>query len=194
SLPSSIQDEGNRSAYFSYILFVDLLKQMPQIKQAKEIMLNKCKDYYRRDKSELEKIELFRNTYTSVTAVSWYTRDSFVYRLVNQAFRTEDVALWYLFRFFIIDLCTQLENIYKEQIFESHLTLYCGQAHMPIKEFDNTKANIDGLISTNGFLSTSKDRENALQFVLGASDTENFKVVLYRALSKAQPLQSHYET
>ncbi|CAF1482657.1 unnamed protein product [Didymodactylos carnosus] len=135
-----MQDEGNRSAYYSYILFVDLLKQMSQTKQEKEITLKKCKDYYRRNKSELEKIEVFRHTYTSVTAVNWYTRNSF--------------------------------------------------AHMPIKDFDNITANIDGLISTNGFLSTSNDHTSASQFVLSASDTEGFKVVLFEITVEPSNLQN----
>mgnify|MGYP000274180410 CR=1 FL=1 len=78
-------------------------------------MLTKCKDFYRRNPKELAKINLFRSTYTSDRAIDWYTEDCFVYRLVNQAFRTEDVTLWYLFRFYITDLCIQLKRAHKEQ-------------------------------------------------------------------------------
>jgi hypothetical protein len=59
---------------------------MPQTKQAKNIMLDKCKDYYRGNKQEIELIEQFRNLYTSNNAIDRYTRESFAYRLVNQAF------------------------------------------------------------------------------------------------------------
>ncbi|CAF1638069.1 unnamed protein product, partial [Didymodactylos carnosus] len=108
----------------------------------------------------------------------------------NQAFRTEDIALWYLFRFYIIDLCTQLEKIHKEQNLQTTLTLYRGQSHLPTKEFENIKSNIGGLISTNGFLSSSKDIEQTSQFVLGATDTEDFKVVLFEITVDAAKLKN----
>ncbi|CAF4996915.1 unnamed protein product, partial [Rotaria sp. Silwood1] len=93
SSSSSVHNYCNRSAYFSYLSFMEILKHMSQTEEAKQIMINQCKGYYRRNKIELEKIELFRNTYTFDKAIDWYTLDSFVYRLVNHAFRTEDIAL-----------------------------------------------------------------------------------------------------
>jgi hypothetical protein len=83
---NSSNDLGNSSAHFSYILFIELLKQMPQTKQTKDIMLDKCKDYYRGNKQEIELIKQFRNLYTSNNAIDRYTQESFAYRLVNQAF------------------------------------------------------------------------------------------------------------
>ena len=61
-----VDDSG---VYFSYMLLIDLLKRIPQIKQAKESMLNKLKDYYRGDRRSLGDIEPFRNTLTSDTAI-----------------------------------------------------------------------------------------------------------------------------
>jgi hypothetical protein len=127
---TSSNDIDDSGAHFPYTLFIELLKQMPQTKQAKDIMLNKCRD----NKQEIELIEQFRNLYTSTGAIDWYTRESFVYRLVNRAFLTEDITLWYLFRYFIIDLCTQLDKVHKEQNIRTSLTFYRGQAHMPTNE------------------------------------------------------------
>lgn len=180
SSTSSAQDYDNTGAYFSYLLFVEILKQILQTEKAKENMLNKCKDYYRRDTKELKKIELFRTEYNSSKAIEWYTFDSFLYRLVNQAFRTEDISLWYLFRFYIADLCKQLEQVHTEQKLQECFTLYRGQAQVPRKEFDSIKANIGGLISTNGFFSTSKSLPLALSFIGGAEDTKDFTAVLFQ--------------
>ncbi|CAF4553198.1 unnamed protein product [Didymodactylos carnosus] len=112
---SDHNDNVNHSAYFSYVSFVDIIKQMSHTEEAKRIMISKCKDYYRGNKVVLEKIEDFRKTYRSDKVIEWYTKDSFVYRLINHAFRTEDIALWYLFRFYIIDLCKQLESVHRIQ-------------------------------------------------------------------------------
>jgi hypothetical protein len=177
---SSVQDYDNTGAYLSYILFVEILKQISQTEKAKENMLNKCKDYYRRNTEELNKIELFQTKYDSSMAIEWYTLDSFLYKLVNQAFRTEDIALWYLFRFYIADLCKQLEQVHTEQKLQQCFILYRGQAQMPRKEFDSIKANIGGLISTNGFFSTSKSFLLAKSFIDGAEDTKDFRVVLFQ--------------
>ncbi|CAF1393953.1 unnamed protein product [Adineta steineri] len=180
TLTSSENILGNGDAYFSYILFIELLKQMPQTKQMKEIMLNKCKDYYRRDKQELEKINNFHLYYNSEKAIDWYIEDCFVYHLINRAFRTEDISLWYLFRFYIVDLCKQLEKIHKEQNIQHNLILYRGEAHLPKKEFENLKTNIGGLISTNGFFSTSQQIDIAQVFISDAKDTDEFKVVIFQ--------------
>jgi tetratricopeptide (TPR) repeat protein len=183
-------DVEYNNTYFSYMLFISFLKQMPSTKQAKDIMLDKCKDYYRSDKKELERIELFRDKYTPNQAIDWYVADSFVYRLVNRAFRTEDVTLWYLFRFYISDLCTQLETIHQQQNCQSILKLYRGQAHLPIKEFENLKSNIGGLTSTNAFVSASKNIDIARTFVFGGVDSADFKVVIFEITVDASNLKN----
>jgi tetratricopeptide (TPR) repeat protein len=185
---SSLQGVDNDSDYFSYILFIEVLKQIRQTEESKEIMLNKCKDYCRDNHSFLRDIEQFRNSYTSKKAIDWYIKDSFVFRLINQAFRTEDVMLWYLFRFYIIDLCKQLETIYKEQKHQTSFTVYCGQSMMSTTELKNLQSNIGCQILTNGFLSTSKDINRAKELIFGAVNTEEFKVVLFEIIVNASNL------
>jgi hypothetical protein len=47
----------------------------------------------------------FEKDYMSDQAIQWYTRNYFVYKLVNQAVRTEDIDTLYTDRFYIVDLC-----------------------------------------------------------------------------------------
>ncbi|CAF0790475.1 unnamed protein product [Adineta steineri] len=142
---------------------------MPQTKQAKDLMLNKCQDYY-------------RNTYQSDEAIHWYIKDSFIYRLVNRAFRTENITLWYLFRFYIIDLCKQLELIHKEQNIQTSLILYCGQSRMSINEFNYLKSNIGSFILANGFFSSTTDIQIANSFLFSTINTEDYKVILFKII------------
>ncbi|CAF1482633.1 unnamed protein product, partial [Rotaria sordida] len=122
---------------------------MPQTEDAKHDMLNKCSDYYRTNQVELKKIELFRNSYTSDKAIEWDTCDSFVYRLLNKVLRTENIDLRYLFRFYIIDLCSQLEQESKRKAIDTEtFTLYRGQ-QISTEEFNQLKANVGVLISIN---------------------------------------------
>ncbi|CAF5150420.1 unnamed protein product, partial [Rotaria sp. Silwood1] len=125
-------------------------------------MLDKCEDYYRFNTRELIEIEQFRTNYTIHEAIRWFTLDSFVNRLLNRALRTENISNLYIFRFFIIDLCKQLKY---EMMFTN--------------EFNELKENIGNLIATNGFLSTSRLLTVAMQFILGATDTDEIKVVLF---------------
>ncbi|CAF0979839.1 unnamed protein product [Adineta steineri] len=178
------------SAYYFYMLFTDFLRQIPQRKEAKDTMLDKCKICYRNNKTKLKCIELFGNTYTQDKAIDWYTEDSFVYRLVNLAFRTEDITLWYLFRYYITDLCKQLEDTHKQQNCQSVLKLYRGQTHLPKEELENLKSNKGNLISTNGFFSTSKDIDLASWFIQGATDTEDYRVALFEITVDAKNLKN----
>lgn len=188
-LSASKDTFGNSGTYFSYLLFIELLKQIPSTELAKDVMLKKCKDYYRRNEKELKKIELFRSTYTADKAIDWYTEDCFIYRLVNQAFRTEDVALWYIFRFYIVDLCKQLEKIHQAQNIQNCLRLYRGQARMPTKELEILRTNVGGLILTNAFLSTSKSVEIAQQFILDAENSDDCQVVMFEIILDASQLK-----
>jgi transposase len=118
-------------------------------------MLEKCSDYYQSNIAELKKIEEFRMTYTMDRAAEWYTTDSFVYRLVNKVLRTEDIELLYLFRFYIVDLCLQLEQEHKNLRLTQVLTLYRGQ-QMSTEEFEKLKQSVGISISPNGFFSTQE--------------------------------------
>ena len=160
----STRDLTKESASFLWNrLLIDILRKMPADDRAKNEMLDHCTAYYRYNKEELKKIELFRKFYTSNEAIKYYTADSFLYKLLNKALRTEDIGLLYTFRFFIIDLCAQLEQE-KEQLIESEpLTLYRGQQILK-EEFENLQKNIGALIAINGFLSTSRNERVSLQF------------------------------
>ncbi|CAF1398789.1 unnamed protein product [Adineta steineri] len=195
SLKTTFYD--NTSTLYSYILFIEILKQASDINQAsnmdqasnmnqasymdqaKDSMINQIKNYYQNNSKQLSYIESFREKYKSTNAIEWYTLDSFVYRLINRAFRTDDSALWYTFRFYISDLCKQLEEVHREQNIKERFLVYRGQSHVPKQEFQNIISNYGGLISSNGFLSTSRSFSKAKEFIFGAQDTEQFHVVIF---------------
>jgi hypothetical protein len=79
-------------------------------REAKREMIIESRAHYRNNQSYLKKITRFQKTYHSADAITWYTRDCFVYRLINRALRTEDVFALYKFRFFIVDMCAHLEK------------------------------------------------------------------------------------
>ncbi|CAF1671706.1 unnamed protein product, partial [Adineta ricciae] len=138
-------------------------------------MLDVCRQTYTNNVQQLNAIETFSNTYElERNAIHWYTKDSFVYRILNEALRTENIDYLYCFRLFISDLCQQLKQ---ERLQSSKpIKLYRGQK-MAKSEIDKLKQNIGSFISTNGFLSTSRDQNTAMIF-------------LHQKLSEISPIQS----
>ncbi|CAF1466751.1 unnamed protein product [Rotaria sp. Silwood1] len=157
---------------------MNILRQIPRTDQALHDIFEKCSDYYQSNTAELRKIEEFRMTYTMDKAAEWYTTDSFVYRLINKALRTEDIELLYLFRFYIVDLCSQLDQEHKKLLSTQILTLYRGQI-MSKEEFDKLQRSIGSLISPNGFFSTSRYVSVAISFIAGRCNMAEERPVLF---------------
>ncbi|CAF4658745.1 unnamed protein product, partial [Rotaria sp. Silwood2] len=139
-------------------MLLDILKQMPQNETLRDEILNKCSDYYRTNRSELDNIELFRQNYRGQQqSIQWYTNECFLYKLLNRALRTADFDILYSIRFFIIDLCFEIEKETKNINNQESLIVYHAQI-MSIEEIEKLKKYIGCLISINSFLSTSRNK------------------------------------
>ncbi|CAF3045712.1 unnamed protein product [Rotaria sp. Silwood2] len=107
----------NRELYTFHCFFAFkqvLLKTDYNSDAAKREMIEICRNYYRNNKKELKNIDEFERTYQSEDAIYWYTKQTFIYRLVNKALRTEDYEAMLVLRFFIVDLCENLRQKYEE--------------------------------------------------------------------------------
>ncbi|CAF3225635.1 unnamed protein product [Rotaria socialis] len=162
----STKDLSKESASFLWFqLFNYVIARLPRNQQAKQQMIDICKDYYRGNKREMRAIEEFEETYRPEVAINWYSKESFVYKLINKALRTEDIDLLYKFRFFIGDLSKNLQQAHekllssKEKIVNVYRGVQLGKA-----EFEKLKQNQGKLISTNGYLSTSRRKSSAVRF------------------------------
>ncbi|CAF1212100.1 unnamed protein product [Adineta steineri] len=182
----SLKDLSQESASFLlHQMLIYVLKQMSQDEQSKQQMLDMCRDYYKQNKPELKKIKEFQQTYTRDKAIEWYTDECFLYKLLNKALRTEDIDLLFNFRFFIIDLCSAIEQENHHLKNKGTLTLYRG-TQIPNEELEKIKENIGKTISTNGFLSTSRNINVSLGFIHMNTQSNDFTSVLFEI--KANPL------
>ncbi|CAF0933258.1 unnamed protein product [Adineta steineri] len=180
---------NNTNKLYSYILFIEILKQTLYKDEAKESMIKQVQSYYQNYSMQPSDIESFRKDYVPEDAIEWYKKETFVYRLVNEAFRTENSAMWYTFRFYISDLCKQMEEVHRKQDIQEHFVVYRGQSQVPKQEFENIISNCGGLISCNGALSTSKSFDVAYMFIADAKDTEDFHVVIFEITVDAKELK-----
>ncbi|CAF2356390.1 unnamed protein product [Rotaria sp. Silwood2] len=175
------RDLSKESGSFLFFqLFKIVLKSMPKSAGAKKTMVTTCRNYYRGNITELKNIDDFDRTYKSDEAIPWYTKETFVYKFINKALRTEDVDVLYQFRFYIMDLSEQLERKFKtlQEKQKDILRLYRG-SKLSQDEVENFQRSIGNLISTNGYLSTSDDRTVAYGFATKSARREGFVRALF---------------
>lgn len=148
--------------------------------------------YFRREYIDnarvLEKIDEFESTYVADRALFWYTQDSFFYRVLNKAFRIQNIDALYLMRVFIRDIQHQL--VEQQRSVPSSVTqVYRGQL---ISKLELEHFKIGELISMNSFFSTTLERAHAT-FLLPDESPEGeltsviFEININEYLSSTKP-------
>ncbi|CAF0914997.1 unnamed protein product [Adineta ricciae] len=133
------------------------------------------RNYYEGKAVELKILDEFSRDYSPNTAILWYTRNTFLYLLINKALRQKNIEVIFLCGFFIRDIYSQLQNQY-EILKMKHrndpiIKVYRGQI-ISLSEIHWIKSS--QFINTS-FFSTSLDHSYA-SFLLGSSsgpDDEN---------------------
>ena len=152
-----------------FVYYTNIIVKLPQTNEAKTEIIEECRNRYNTDRLELDKIDKFVDDYYEQkkhTAIWWYTQDSFLYRLLNEACRTEDIDLILAFRSFISDLFKELEEEHKtflDSMFGIAATVYRGQL-ISLTEVNHLRKNIGQLFLTNTFLSATAEFLIALGF------------------------------
>jgi len=127
--------------------------------------LMQCRYEHSNDRPTLSKIDEFELNYCSEEAILWYTRDTFVHRIVNKALSSKNAQMINKCRFLIRDLHQQIsylhQNNYQRDIVQPSQTYYCG---MTLSAKDLDRLVIGRLITFDKFSSASSSREVALMF------------------------------
>ncbi len=152
-------------------LLIDCLLRMKSTSAEKDDLVSVCKKEYDGNAQELSIINEFEKNYTPFRAIWWYTRQSFLYRLLNKALRVQNIDLIYSFRFFIRDLCNQLLAFQCP----TAIHVYRGQL-MVQEELDILKNSLGKYISINSLFSTSYNRDLALVF---SQNPDQYQRVLF---------------
>ncbi|CAF4287003.1 unnamed protein product, partial [Adineta steineri] len=155
----------NGQFVFSQIL-VDCLLQLKSTEIDKNELINLCKNEYEGNYTELNNLHEFEQDYSPDKVLWWYTKETFFYKTLNAALRTQNIHMIFLFRSFIYDIYRELQKYQSKSL----LQVYRSQI-MSIEELDGLKNNIGQFISINSMFSTSKQRTIAL-FLLGDITTQ----------------------
>ena len=164
---------------YSFMMFQLLTELILSNKQTNDMdeLVRLCKDEYKGNKVEERRIDEFKRTYTPETSIEWYTKDCFVYRILNKALRFQDIDVLVAFRFFIRDVYQQLTKLQQDQKIDV-MEVYRGQM-LPAADLERLKSAIGQIISFHSFLSTSYNRDQAMAFVISLPENDRFLNVLF---------------
>lgn len=155
-------------------LLIDCLIRMKSTNATKSELIALCKNQYQDNTAQLNILDEFEQNYSAERAIWWYTRDSFLYRIMNKALRIGNIDLLFLLRFVIRDL---------EQQLKQHQCSYCFQLYrgqfMSSDELQLLQNSEGQLISINSFLSTSINREVALCFLSNSPPIDSTTSVIF---------------
>ncbi|CAF0920693.1 unnamed protein product [Adineta steineri] len=155
-------------------LLIDCLVRMKPNLTDKTELINICKNIYANNLNELNLIKEFEDNYRLNQAIWWYTRESFLYRLLNKALRINNIDLLFLFRFFIRDIQQQLKRcqcLLPVRVYRAQL--------MSTDELNQLKNSLGEYISVNSFFSTSLNRQKAIKFLRDDSFPSDLQKVLF---------------
>ena len=178
------QRNAKNSKFMYFLLLIEiLLKIVPQESKVTEEFTQYCKELYKSNDEELKNINEFTVSYNSNHAIEWYTRESFYYRSLNAAIRSEEYDLIFAHRQIIIDLYLQLK-IEHEKFLSTYmdkpiLLTYRGQA-ISYTEFVIMKESIKQLISIQQYLSTSLNEKVAIHFARSAKLNDDTMPILFQ--------------
>ncbi|CAF1199421.1 unnamed protein product, partial [Rotaria magnacalcarata] len=152
-------------SYMYSIIFKDIILEIDD--DDEKSMKTLVKFCQKQNISETQVNEFSRN-YHSKSAVWWYTKEIFLYGMLNRGLRSLDMEAMCKLGFFIRSLHLQLKQLHQEQSasFQTAFTVYRGQG-LSQPDFQNLFDSKGGLLSFNNFLSTSKKQKVATSFVQG---------------------------
>jgi len=117
---------------------------------------------------QLKIVDQIEKEYRDHEPIWWYTRETFLYSMLNRALRLMDVDIIIQMGFFVCDLHKNIADLHSKQ-FHSQTSsqsfiVYRGQS-LSQTDFHQLKQNQGGLLAFNNFLSTSKNRETSIGFI-----------------------------
>lgn len=148
--------------------------------EAKQEMISYCRKTYHDDSRALKIIDKFENesiNENTKNAILWYTRNSIIFRCINQVLASGNISIIYSYRYFIKLLCKQLKDLHKNSK-EIPRHLYRGQL-LKLSEILLISKHINDLISLNGFISTSLEEDIAKRFCFN-DQIEDYEPVLFQ--------------
>ncbi|CAF1558035.1 unnamed protein product [Adineta ricciae] len=172
--------ELNQSFMYTQLL-KEIILDLNYDERSVKDLTHYLREEYGDNEYQLKFITEFEGNYFKGTPIEWYTRETFLYRMLNYALRIQDVDCIIKMGFFIRDLHNQIKQLHAEQypVGKTRLfTVYRGQG-MSCADFKKLQNSIGGLISFNNFLSTSEDYHFSFAFAESHQDHSDLTGILF---------------
>ena len=160
-------------------LLKEMLLEMNFDKQAKASFLKYCHEQYVDRDVTLQALDDFDRNYELHSPIWWYTKEPFIYLVLNRALRTQNIEIILRMGFFIHDLHQQIARLHSQSRNPTNIVLYRGQGIFN-GEFEKMKKSEGGLLAFNNFLSTSYDEQVSLAFAASSSDDPDLIGIFFR--------------
>ncbi|CAF4020305.1 unnamed protein product [Rotaria sordida] len=184
SFPWIVYNQEQAHVFLAHQHTIDALLSMPHTKESCDEMIVECRRFYHDNVPALTEINTFNQSYNSNIALQWYSRSGFLYRRINQVLRSNNIDGMFKIRYFLKDLYTQLNELYRqENLCNSHqqqdiIMVYRGQ-HMSKAEFEYFQKIQGNIISINTFLSTTKSFQTALDFANSSMENNDMIPIMF---------------
>ncbi|UJR11696.1 hypothetical protein I4U23_015877 [Adineta vaga] len=166
------QDQNRQDPSFMYF---QLLKeiflhdyQLESEEQTKSDMINYCREVHVDNPTEIVILDEFEKDFIPELSIYWYTRECFLHRMLNKALWKLELDVLYKLRYFLRYLHQQIISeaaVQRKNL--SKMIVYRGQT-ISADQIEKLKKNRGGFLSFNNFLSTSLQRDIALNFIFGS--------------------------
>jgi len=108
-------------------LLKEILFELKYNQEARKHFIEFCREQYADNPGELGIIGQFEHDYANHSPAWWYTRECFLYKMLNKALRTQNIDISCKMGFFIRDLHKQLEQLHSATRPKAPQILYRGQ-------------------------------------------------------------------
>ncbi|CAF1117319.1 unnamed protein product [Didymodactylos carnosus] len=147
-----------------YQLIKHVLLHMSDGPAARQRLLSVCNEYYYANKIILKSVDEFSSTYSPMNALEWYVKDTFLSRLLDNAFQVNDLNELFKFRFYIKDLCLiihQRYSNYKLKEKQKKITFYRA-LKLKTNQLHKMRRSVGNFIQTRNFLFVNSSMRKAL--------------------------------
>ncbi|CAF3782308.1 unnamed protein product [Rotaria sp. Silwood1] len=126
----SIVNQNEIDSSFMYTqLLKEILIEMKYDVTAKKQFIDYIHNFYANNQIQLNAINEFKHTYEHYSPIWWYTKELFIYSILNRVLRTQDIDIIMKIGFFLQDFHQQIKQIHSMTKHSSKMIVYRGQ-HM----------------------------------------------------------------
>ena len=146
-------------------------------KQAKGDFIKLARKVYQDQDKALDRFENGYENFHRQDILKWYTRDSPIYKLINNCLRLSSSDSILYCRFALKDMERAIREHYREESKDFNGVVYRG-AYISKEEWEKLERNIGEEIEMYGFLSTTVSQRTALRFLTGDLQNKIFITII----------------